>query len=1159
MSHPIATYSFLPWFRQGLANQIASQDHDVTVRQRASVNVHVDLSADKVGGGVQTAGVDRPVALFGPGDIVGIEARAIVRIEPRNSIFNFEPNYLPFIEFYDEDFPWRYTPAAPSAQGRLRPWIALVVLREGEFKEGRNIREKPLPYIEVADPSLFPPADELWAWAHVHVNASLAANDVEIVSTDMAAVIPRLADILQHDPDRAYARLMSPRKLGPKAAYHAFVMPVFETGRLAGLNLDAAASPHATHSAWAPYPAGTRPEGGSYPYYFRWSFSTGSAGDFESLVRLLVPKPVDKRVGLREMDTLYPGSDVRGIQNKPELKGILKLGGALRVPRKNFDPDPPGDPEQLAQLAELNMYENWDDPYPQPIEQDLAKFINLADDYDQAAAAAANGSAGAMTPCDPETDPDCDCDPNIPGDCDTAVPDPDPLITPPLYGRWHALTSRLLVERNGTPITPNHNWVHELNLDTRWRVTAGFGTRVVQDQQEKFMDAAWEQIGKVLEANERIRRGQFARAISGVWYDFHLRPLLAVSRQNALLMMAPLNKRVLLGDSTVHHTLSGSLVQPTMTSAALRRAIRPRGRLMQALPGDAQHPAGALLDRVNAGEISAAPPKVTPPGIGTVDDLANQVLPPSTPPLLVNLARRFRLLRGIIALLAALIALLALLFAPVRRALLIAAAAAGAAAAAWAALTRLGQRVAGADVLRDDGDLAAAVDAAPASPDFRLTQPGSGFRPGRGAVDSPEAARYKTALKDAGVLIQASNEAGLAPVRRPIDLAAWAGAMIAGTNPAVTVPRRVLAGIFLPPRIRLELPEDLVEVMAYPEFDTPMYEPLKGLSAELFLPNINLIEHNSITLLETNQRFIESYMVGLNHEFARELLWRQYPTDQRGSYFRQFWDVSSFFNAQNLDQDALREKLRDIPPIHTWRRASNLGEHDNRETGGQNEEEVVLVIRGELLKRYPNAVIYAHRACWQRASDGSAEDRAKDPCERSGAIDNTVERRLAPLTDAEEDSPPTSKVLTPLYRAVVDPDIYFLGFNLTVDKAVGGTGEHPTDDPGWFFVIKERPGEPRYGLDIDKQPQLQVWDDLSWEDVQPGAAGSFIRVNAATPALHLTIPAGSDDEKRPQYNDDRNVTWSRDMSAADVAYVLFQAPVLVAVHASEMLPKKKAV
>ena len=71
--------------------------------------------------------------------------------------------------------------------------------------------------------------------------------------------------------------------------------------------------------------------------------------------------------------------------------------------------------------------------------------------------------------------------------------------------------------------------------------------------------------------------------------------------------------------------------------------------------------------------------------------------------------------------------------------------------------------------------------------------------------------------------------------------------------------------------------------MAYPEIDIPMYEPLKKLSDELFLPNLNLIPQNTITLLETNQSFIEAYMVGLNHEFARELLWREYPTDQRGS------------------------------------------------------------------------------------------------------------------------------------------------------------------------------------------------------------------------------------------------------------------------------------
>ena len=144
MTKPLGTYSFLPWLRQVLANQIQTADFDASVRVRAQVTVQLELRGEGVSGGPQTSPVNRPVALFGPGDIVGIERRAIVRIEPRNWITNFEPNYLPAIEFYDEDFPWRYTPAAPDGGlHRLRPWIMLLVLqKEIEFTEGENIKDK---------------------------------------------------------------------------------------------------------------------------------------------------------------------------------------------------------------------------------------------------------------------------------------------------------------------------------------------------------------------------------------------------------------------------------------------------------------------------------------------------------------------------------------------------------------------------------------------------------------------------------------------------------------------------------------------------------------------------------------------------------------------------------------------------------------------------------------------------------------------------------------------------------------------------------------------------------------------------------------------------------------------------------------------------------
>ncbi len=1118
MSPPLGTYSFLPWLRSGLANQITSADLDQNVKVRAEVAVQLQISGQGEGG-TSTETVSRKVALYGPGDVVGIERRAIVRVEPRDWITNFEPNYLAHIEFYDEDFPWRYTPAAPDiGKGRLRPWIALVVLAEDEFTDGAAVG-RPLPFVEVPDAAVFPPAAQLWAWAHIHVNRSLAASDSEFTSTDMAAVMPRFAAVLNENPDLAYARIVSPRKLEENAAYHAFLMPVFETGRLAGLGLDVDASPHATHAAWDAYPAGVKAEPQSYPYYHRWFFRTGVTGDFESLVRLLVPKQVDKRVGTRDMDVQAPGSNLPAISDV-ELKGILKLGGALKVPRSRFTTE---------ELAILDAYEDWDEPYPHAFQVALAKLINLADEYASKAAADANAASGLGAEVEN---------------------DPDPLIVPPLYGTWHALTKRLLTKPSGDPVPNDHNWVHELNLDPRHRVAAGFGTRVVQDGQETYMDAAWEQIGRVLEANRRIRLGQFAREVSFAWYEQELVPLASGSVQAAMMLTAPIARRVGTGGATVHHALLSSHVQPALSSGAFRRIVRPNGRLVRALPFDAGSRPDRLIERVNEGEVSAAPPVGIPAEITTVDEVADAIVHGQVPGWVAGLLRSVPGLRWIVAGVLLLLALLALLVFPSVAAVIVAVLLVAAAVAVFRLLTSWGRVVAAADTIREDARGPTSVDRLPKSPDFRITEPGEGFVPQTGASDSIEAARFKAALRETDTLFAAAGTAAEVPAVRWLDLAATAGSIVEAIDPQVTLPKRVVAGVFLPPRIKDEIGDGFVEAMAYPDFDTPMYEPLKNLSAELFLPNINFVEQNSITLLETNQDFVESYMVGLNHEFARELLWREYPTDQRGSYFRQFWDVSDFFDAEGLDDAELKEKLRDIPPIHKWPRPSSLGSHDNREQEGEEEEEIVLVIRGELLKRYPTAVIYAHRACWQRKGT-TAEGH---PCEGSGAIDNTKERRLVPLAPEEEAKPPTTKVRTPLYEAKVDPDIYFFGFDLTVDEAQGGTGENPKDDPGWFFVIKERPGEPRFGLDIEAQPQLNVWSDLSWADVQPGAPGSFIEITDAMQAKTLVKPTDPEvSEKLPQYEDDVNISWNKDMTSADVAYVMFQAPVLVAVHAAEML------
>ncbi len=1121
MSDTISTYTFLPWLRQGLANNITAEDMASGVKMRAKINVAVAIS----GTGVDETPdnpppVSKDVALYGPGDIVGIESRAIVKVEPRNWITNFEPNYLPYIEFYDEDFPWRYTPAAPNTDThRLRPWIMLVVLKEDEFTDGKNIAGKPLPFITLSvDPlTAFPYAEQLWAWAHVHINKDIVQSDTQTKTTSTAAILPRVDEIINKTPDLAYSRILCPRRLEENTAYHAFLIPVYESGRLAGLGLDPETSPpevHATFSAWATYT--NKPAATDFPYYYRWYFRTGTVGDFEYLVRLLQPKPVDSRVGRRDMDVQQPMVNFRGISD-PQLGGMLKLGGALQVPFDSL---------KKEEQEEFKKFDEWVKSYPHEFQERLAAFINLADDYAKKTSELANTDSGLDITIDPQT-----------GDVD-----PDPLITPPLYGRWHAMVTRLLRKRDGG-FVPNHtNWVNDINLDPRWRVAAGFGTKVVQDKQEEYMDAAWGQVGEVIEANRRIRLAELAKRASLVWYTDHLQALQQTNPELALRLTTPLQKRILTQGKTAYYQIKFSPVPNAAISPAMRRILRPRSRLMKAMEFNAQIHADNLIARINAEQVTPAPPKQVPAELPTLNDVVADVRPGYVPGFLLDWLAKYAWLQyfPLLIIIAILLVFISTGFNPVWQTITYTVIAAG--SALFELLRRLRKTVKKTDSILPENQRPEVVDGLPKSPDFKVTAPDSGFIASKGASDSAEAQNYKTALRDSYSLVQDSIAAAHQPTPVPLNLSRLIADSFAGIHPNLTLPRHVFAGVRLPDRIRAEIGETFKPVMAYPEIDVPMYKPLIEISTEHFLPNINLIEQNTISLLETNQKFVESYMVGLNHEFARELLWREYPTDQRGSYFRQFWDVSSYLNKQNLDPLVLREKLRDIPPIDKWPEQSDLGDHDHREANGDKEEangdkeeELVLVIRGELLKKYPTAVIYAHKAKWQRKTDGT--------------IDNTKPR------DFEDGEPLETVIKTPLYEAKVDPDIYFFGFDLTTIEAKGNSGENPDDKPGWFFVIKERPGEPRFGLDTERDGALQQWNDLAWTDVLPdGGEGAFIDVGDESPSFALPTPPSGDDEATKQRREDSQVRWNASNSA-ELAYILYQVPVLIGVHASEMLPK----
>ena len=95
---PKATYRFFSWFRQGLLADAANRGElPSTNAGRLVYPVRLRVNDARP--------VDVDVQLYGPGDVTGIDAREVIRIEPLRLMTDFEPNYFPSIEFDRPDFP----------------------------------------------------------------------------------------------------------------------------------------------------------------------------------------------------------------------------------------------------------------------------------------------------------------------------------------------------------------------------------------------------------------------------------------------------------------------------------------------------------------------------------------------------------------------------------------------------------------------------------------------------------------------------------------------------------------------------------------------------------------------------------------------------------------------------------------------------------------------------------------------------------------------------------------------------------------------------------------------------------------------------------------------------------------------------------------------
>lgn len=328
MSVP-AGFRFIAWSRRGLS-AAASVELAGDGRVRLPVTVTVRKGAS------DTEDVTRTLELYGPGDVVRLDERQVIRREPRPGTADFEPNYFPLIEFDAPELPWMLSPEVGDT--RLRPWLVLVVVPR-EIATIRVDALRPLPWLSMApaDASAeLPNLDEAWAWAHVQIAGSTAS--------DRDALDGR-------QPELTLSRVISPRRLQSQRAYRACLVPAYRAGVQAGLGEPVAAG---AALAWPPA-GGWGSLSGPFelPVYDHWEFATAEAGDFESLVRRLRPHAIGPDIGALPLDIGDPSPDFDGLGL--EQPTWLPLEGALTSPELPARAWPDGVEAPFTEVLETLM------------------------------------------------------------------------------------------------------------------------------------------------------------------------------------------------------------------------------------------------------------------------------------------------------------------------------------------------------------------------------------------------------------------------------------------------------------------------------------------------------------------------------------------------------------------------------------------------------------------------------------------------------------------------------------------------------------------------------------------------------------------------------------------------------------------------------------
>ena len=1029
----LESYDFVPYALTGLSAAMQTPSSGA----RASTHVTVPISDDKGGSGK----AERDVTVFGPGDVLGVDPAQIVRRYPSPGSTNAEETFHAHIEFDRPELPWAFSAHSPG--DRMPPWLALVVFELDEV-EWQPAAAGLQPVVSVPA-SLLPPLESAWAWAHAQATSGTATLSARL-STGYAPV--------------NVSRLLAARVLTQNTNYVACLVPTTDAGRRAGLGL----SGGTLGPAWTPQDGTVR-----LPVFDRWEFRTAPDGDFARLARRLKGVAAPWEIGRRIMDASRPGDPLTDLgPNDAGRRQVIRC--ALFSPALQ----PAGAPSDTAQWSAARTGDLKDKlELPAVIEGTAGKDPGIVPDLPIVGPRIyAKGQRGTTTVPTGDWFADLNLAPGhrVVAGLGTRVvaKDQEPLMQAAwaqvgeiektnrelalaelarhLAGALHARLGKVQPGRLlqlTRPVAPR------VRLDGAGLTLAGQTVRSATP--ESALGGAFRRAVRAA--------GPIARRLAPA-EQTSLQELIGGDRGNRdfrrpyanLDGIGALSERAL--ESLDPQAVAAALEVPE--AEALATVERAASRIVRAQ---------TLATAITTPSVWKQPDTTFRPGVDATDRIATKI------------QDRIRADNGrsVVASrwLGGLAAGLALTQVEGTSELHDVALALE---AKVAAATRRVREPQAAVVVRAVADRPAAelmlrggaIGGANAAPELSpvaagsllgsITPPGGdGHGSERDRLDgfrTPQATVLATWAERAA-------EVSLTDIRLQLTaLVETPGALALATTPERNTLAVGNADILLrldPDRtvidtMRARLDTGLITfdpfagslirpIMAAPRFDRAMYQALDSYDREWLVPGLGkLPEPELVTLLSTNDEFTEGFLVGLSDEMGRELLWREYPTDARGTYFYRFWEP---------DKDELAQQ------IHRFS-ASKLGSHVTMGPPGESGLAVV-VIRGEIVRRYPDLSVMA------------LHEQGRD------------EHGRPILPEAPTGAPDAAESL---FHAMLPPDIMLAGLDITVNAL---------REPGWWIVLAEHPQATRF--------RRQEPDLAGHEVVFATAAGNATGATVATDRL----------------------------------------------------------